>query len=201
MGKHMREAKIAGDVAVMDLSQPTIGVRTRARTLALLRRQSSAPPPSNPDSSYLQLRSRRLPLLLVNPEKSPRRNRKYGPRERCFPQDPGSSNSDAHSSSRPVRVSSGSVGSDGYDLGMEASSNGSEPIQPRDDCLARREANEAIHSVTGESIVNLPSRWEMDEFFVRSEQQQEALFIDKYNYDIVNDLPLPGRYDWVKVSQ
>ncbi|VFQ86304.1 unnamed protein product [Cuscuta campestris] len=148
MGKHMREAKIAGDVAVIELPQPTIGVRTRARILALLRRQSSAPP------------------------------------------------------SRPVRVSSGcSVGSDGYDLGMEASSNGSEPIQPRDHCLARREANEATHSVTGDSIVNLPSRGEMDEFFVRSEQQQQALFIDKYNYDIVNDLPLPGRYDWVKVSQ
>lgn len=69
MGKYMRKAKISADVAVMEVSQATLGVRTRARTLALQRLQSSssaptAPTPSNVVSSdsscYLQLRSRRL---------------------------------------------------------------------------------------------------------------------------------------------
>lgn len=54
MGRYMRKTK-SGESAVMELSsqQSTIGVRTRAKTLALQRLQSDS-------SSYLELRSRRL---------------------------------------------------------------------------------------------------------------------------------------------
>nr|GMD22163.1 cyclin-dependent kinase inhibitor 3-like [Ipomoea batatas] len=47
----------------------------------------------------------------------------------------------------------------------------------------------------------MPSAEEIDEFFAYAEQQQQRRFIEKYNFDIVNDLPLPGRYEWVRVSQ
>lgn len=67
MGKYMRKAKTAGDTAVMEVSQSSLGVRTRAKTLALQRIQSTAGaastaarPEENPDSCYLELRSRRL---------------------------------------------------------------------------------------------------------------------------------------------
>lgn len=62
MGKCMRKDKATGEVALMEVSQSPLGVRTRAKTLALQRLQSSAAvtPPSNPDSCYLELRSRRL---------------------------------------------------------------------------------------------------------------------------------------------
>uniref|UniRef100_A0A7N0V898 Cyclin-dependent kinase inhibitor domain-containing protein n=1 Tax=Kalanchoe fedtschenkoi TaxID=63787 RepID=A0A7N0V898_KALFE len=56
MGKYMRKSKPAGDVAVMDLAQSSLGVRTRAKTLALQRLQQSAAAAG----SYLQLRSRKL---------------------------------------------------------------------------------------------------------------------------------------------
>lgn len=57
----MRKSKIRGDVAAKDVSQPFLGVRTRAKTLALQRLQSSAELlPPNPDPCYLELRSRRL---------------------------------------------------------------------------------------------------------------------------------------------
>ncbi|KAJ6729085.1 CYCLIN-DEPENDENT KINASE INHIBITOR 4-RELATED [Salix viminalis] len=46
---------------------------------------------------------------------------------------------------------------------------------------------------------NVPTTCEMDEFFAAVEQQQQRLFIEKYNFDIVNDLPLSGHYDWVRV--
>jgi len=60
MGKYMRKSKIAGDVAAVIMESPShataVGVRTRAKTLAL---QKSLP--IHPDSSsFLQLRSRRL---------------------------------------------------------------------------------------------------------------------------------------------
>ncbi|MCI22573.1 cyclin-dependent kinase inhibitor 3-like [Trifolium medium] len=39
----------------------------------------------------------------------------------------------------------------------------------------------------------------MDEFFALAEKQQQAIFMEKYNFDVVNDVPLPGRYEWVPV--
>lgn len=76
MGKYMRKAKTTGEVAVMDLS---LGVRTRAKTLALQRQArlpASPPQPSTASaqpasSGYLQLRSRRLlkPPILVHDSK------------------------------------------------------------------------------------------------------------------------------------
>lgn len=47
---------------------------------------------------------------------------------------------------------------------------------------------------------HIPSTIEMDEIFTEPEKQQQRLFIDKYNFDPVNEKPLPGRYEWVKVD-
>ncbi|XP_027337794.1 cyclin-dependent kinase inhibitor 4-like [Abrus precatorius] len=46
---------------------------------------------------------------------------------------------------------------------------------------------------------NIPTAYEMDEFFAFAEKQQQTIFMDKYNFDIVNDIPLPGRFEWVQV--
>lgn len=97
MGKYMRKAKITGDVAVTDLSQSSLGVRTRARTLALQKLEAA-----NSDSScYLQLRNRRL-------EKTP----KLGVKESCE-QNPqvNLSDFDGGLCSRLRVVNSGPVGS------------------------------------------------------------------------------------------
>ncbi|KAL0435488.1 UNVERIFIED_CONTAM: Cyclin-dependent kinase inhibitor 5 [Sesamum radiatum] len=80
MGKYIRKPKTTGDVAVRDVSQSSLGVRTRAKTLALKRLQSSTASvdasPQQPKPEYLELRSRRLekpPLIkqqLQNSRKS-----------------------------------------------------------------------------------------------------------------------------------
>lgn len=49
------------------------------------------------------------------------------------------------------------------------------------------------------ALGNIPTAREMEEFFSHAEQPQEHLFMEKYNFDIVNDLPLLGRYEWVRV--
>lgn len=41
---------------------------------------------------------------------------------------------------------------------------------------------------------------ELNEFFGAAERRQQQAFIDKYNFDPVNDCPLPGRYEWVKLD-
>lgn len=46
----------------------------------------------------------------------------------------------------------------------------------------------------------IPTAHEMDEFFAGAEEKQQKLFIDKYNFDPVNDKPLLGRYEWVKLN-
>lgn len=55
MGRYIRKAKLSDSLAVMEVSQ-TLGVRTRAKTLALQRLQTNV----SDSSCYLQLRSGRL---------------------------------------------------------------------------------------------------------------------------------------------
>ncbi|KAF9604806.1 hypothetical protein IFM89_014115 [Coptis chinensis] len=47
---------------------------------------------------------------------------------------------------------------------------------------------------------NVPTPHEMEEFFAGAEQQQQRVFTEKYNFDPVNDSPLPGRYEWQRVD-
>lgn len=87
----MRKTKSLGEVAVMELSQSSLGVLTRAKTLALRRLQQSptpSPSPASPASpvasgSYLQLRNRRLekPTVVFSAHESKRQ--KPTPREAC----------------------------------------------------------------------------------------------------------------------
>ncbi|KAL9232781.1 hypothetical protein vseg_007850 [Gypsophila vaccaria] len=47
---------------------------------------------------------------------------------------------------------------------------------------------------------DIPTSNEMEEFFADAEEQQQKDFIEKYNFDPVNDKPLNGRYEWKKVK-
>ncbi|XP_075097254.1 cyclin-dependent kinase inhibitor 5 isoform X1 [Nicotiana tabacum] len=48
---------------------------------------------------------------------------------------------------------------------------------------------------------HIPTAREMNDFFGGPEEQQQRQFIEKYNFDPVNDKPLPGRYEWEKVDR
>ncbi|KAL1540908.1 cyclin-dependent kinase inhibitor 7-like [Salvia divinorum] len=45
---------------------------------------------------------------------------------------------------------------------------------------------------------SMPSESELDEFFAAAEKKIQQKFIDKYNYDVVKEQSLEGRYEWVK---
>ncbi|EPS71379.1 hypothetical protein M569_03382 [Genlisea aurea] len=46
----------------------------------------------------------------------------------------------------------------------------------------------------------MPGADELEAFFSAAEKQLQIQFIKHYNYDIVNDKPLEGRFDWVEVE-
>ncbi|XP_023730051.1 cyclin-dependent kinase inhibitor 7 isoform X1 [Lactuca sativa] len=50
------------------------------------------------------------------------------------------------------------------------------------------------------TVSNLPTAAEIDEFFSIAEKKEQKRFADKYNYDIVNDVPMEGRYQWVRLK-
>ncbi|KAI6694021.1 hypothetical protein NL676_021731 [Syzygium grande] len=283
MGKYIRKAKAAGELAVMEATQSSLGVRTRAKTLASQRLQKSPPassaaaaaapaPPPQPaqpagaassgsgSGSYLQLRSRRLPKppILVRSHYA-RRQRKAGgsakspspgsspnPRSRSrlrigsmesvgsflsdtegggnrkvsggagegedgIPREENAAENDNEcSSNADLGVGEASFGDNVLEFeGRERSTRESTPCSLiRDPEVVRTpssttrpttltETNRRIHNVGGRHI---PTTHEMNEFFAGAEEEQQRNFIEKYNFDPVNDKPLPGRYEWQKLD-
>ncbi|KAL4283889.1 hypothetical protein GQ457_16G027570 [Hibiscus cannabinus] len=104
MGKYIKKPKTAGEeVAVTELSQASLGVRTRSKTLALQRQMKSPTSPAPANGSYLQLRSRRLekPPVVVNHHDSKRHQPQGRKKDNC------GQNLNPNSDSR-ARVSCGS---------------------------------------------------------------------------------------------
>ncbi|KAL8231324.1 hypothetical protein R6Q57_001102 [Mikania cordata] len=48
--------------------------------------------------------------------------------------------------------------------------------------------------------VKTPPAAELEEFFSAAEKDLQNRFKDKYNYDIVNDVPLKGRFEWIQLK-
>lgn len=46
----------------------------------------------------------------------------------------------------------------------------------------------------------MPTESELDEFFASAEKDIQKRFQHKYNYDIVKDMPMEGRYEWVEIK-
>ncbi|XP_071717189.1 cyclin-dependent kinase inhibitor 7-like [Rutidosis leptorrhynchoides] len=50
------------------------------------------------------------------------------------------------------------------------------------------------------TVSNCPTDAEINEFFAIAEKKEQKRFMDKYNYDIVNDVEMEGRYQWVRLK-
>ncbi|XP_042517938.1 cyclin-dependent kinase inhibitor 5-like [Macadamia integrifolia] len=255
MGKYMKKAKSTGEVAVMEVAQSSLGVRTRAKTLALQRLQKSTME-SMVDSgaSYLQLRSRRLekpPLLAASNHESKKQQKPPLPRNKEKESVKSNPNPNSRTSSRlvadsenscsvasvscskneeefsnkektPVAFEEGSQDNTD-DVGIEASfgenvlENEGRDRSTRETtpCSLIRDSDTigtpgsttrpSNSTATNRRVQNamrrlVPTAHEMEEFFASAERQQQRRFIEKYNFDPVNDKPLPGRYEWVRVT-
>ncbi|MBA0788003.1 hypothetical protein Gotri_027474 [Gossypium trilobum] len=50
------------------------------------------------------------------------------------------------------------------------------------------------------TVEKMPTEAELEEFFAPAEKKLQKQFADKYNYDIVKDEPLEGRYEWIRLK-
>ncbi|KAI3801137.1 hypothetical protein L1987_29240 [Smallanthus sonchifolius] len=214
----------------MDVSQSSLGVRTRAKTLALQKllasKTTDTPPPEQhrESSSYLQLRSRKL-------EKPPLQQ------SSCYRQQNPNPNRNPRLVTSNLVISSGGSGSvgsgSGYanviaeeeieancDFGSEETSFGENNIdfdgrergtRESTPCSFIRDSNDSITPGSSTRPTNrhasnqimqriMPSAQEIEGFFALHAQEQQRLFSEKYNFDVVNEKPLKGRYEWVRVQ-
>lgn len=233
----MRKSKTTGEVALMDVSsqQSSLGVHTRAKTLALQRLQKSSSSSSavstGGSGSYIQLRSRRLekPPVLVTTSESKRQRCVSNPNSSSRAA-LGAANSSSDGSSesklgeKRAEVEEIKKNEESVDLGIEASfgenvlefdgrersTRESTPCSlirdpdtirtPGSSTRPTTSADDANRRVRNSMQRHIPTANEMDEFFAVTEEKQQKQFMDKYNFDPVNDKPLPGRFEWIKVD-
>lgn len=48
--------------------------------------------------------------------------------------------------------------------------------------------------------IKMPSDSEVEEFFAAAEKGLHKRFSEKYNFDVVKDIPLEGRYEWIPIK-
>ncbi|KAK4800339.1 hypothetical protein SAY86_020826 [Trapa natans] len=182
---------------------------------------------SSSDSCYLELRSRRLrrppqtPVKLPNHLPRPKQGRGETPIFRssfdCGRDgiSPASSRVSIHSGSasaasldcEEVQSSCG-----GHTTGKsrsgtvcgasEASYGGENNSEPHEQAARRASSTVTSRLVAGDGIFpGSPTAHELEEFFASAEQEQCMLFMEKYNFDVLTDTPLRGRFQWVRLSQ
>ncbi|XP_076882884.1 cyclin-dependent kinase inhibitor 4-like isoform X1 [Bidens hawaiensis] len=180
------------------------GVLTRAKTLALRKSAVSSA------GSYIQLRSRRL-VKPISPRKKRKKscgnnNNKLNPRKLRV----------VNSSTLKVDSvnSEGSIGENTLEIEARGRTtrettpcrlirnpdNINTPGSSTKSTTKSTRPTEIDYRVLNTTPKPIPSTSEVDEFFMGPEKQQQQLFIEKYNFDPVNDKPLRGRYEWMKLD-
>lgn len=236
MGKYMRKCGgVGGEVAAMEVSQ-VVGVRTRARTLALSsasaaasaaekagsKRRKAAGGAGVVQNSYLQLRSRSI-VMTPRVARTPATSR--GARARCpSPVPDRLSRCSSNASSEVASVedhrrrlrSGGLEGNDDlenspcdFECGRERRET-TPPIYLRGELGdlgstvgKKKTRRSATATAVAAAAVLMPPPAEVEEFFAsveRANSQNMRFFGNKYNYDVANDAPLDGRYEWLRLK-
>ncbi|KAE9619213.1 hypothetical protein Lal_00046908 [Lupinus albus] len=225
MGKYMNKTKpkIEKQLSLFD-PNTYFGVRTRAKTLALRNSQFS----SISGGSYLQLRSRRLhkpPISIPSHDSSSKRHKLQNPKSPIINPSSGSRLRNGsvvdsgelekeevkgivHENVDDVAVDETSCGENCLDFeGRERNTRESTPCSlirnpdairtPGSTTRPTRSTDQRTEQPARRQI---PTAHEMDEFFAEMEETQQRQFIEKYNFNPVDDKPLPGRYEWEELK-
>ncbi|XP_027361415.1 cyclin-dependent kinase inhibitor 7-like [Abrus precatorius] len=195
----------------MEIAQ--VGVRTRARPALSMEADSSAA--RTPKRRRVN-KSKQEPKIST-PAKSPRRSSSVvkpetETAERCLsptsdeiPASCCSSNGSVELDEERIKLLDLEVESAQVEM---STCNGGEEIERKEMSHSSelRENSQELDSMETDSRLpittaqNMPSELELEEFFATAEKDIHKRFQDKYNYDIVKDVPLEGRYEWVQLK-
>ncbi|XP_052195332.1 cyclin-dependent kinase inhibitor 7-like [Diospyros lotus] len=204
-----------------------VGVRTRAQALAIEARANSGPVKKRKlgaaelkfSSSLVQLRSRRRvaikkenPVSTATSSNSGRQTaskvRSSSPSSDQVQASCCSSNGssdlakevleivDLEDDSRLQKESS----TCDFDNGDRRESTPSSELQGESGELESTTRPLEANSRRRSSAEKMPSATELEEFFAAAEEDLHEQFKKKYNYDIVKDVPLQGRYEWIMLK-
>ncbi|XP_052205312.1 cyclin-dependent kinase inhibitor 7-like [Diospyros lotus] len=215
---------IGGETAVTKMAH--VGVRTRARVLAAAARTSAARRRKvggsgelNFSSPLIQLRSRGRVVVTpqktsVSPAASGNSRRQTISNSHCssagsdgLPHSCCSSSAssdvannmfnvvDLEEENVPIQTSTCSFNSD-----ERRETTASSEVQVESGDLESTARPSEANSRRRSSAAKMPSEIELEEFFAAAEKDLQKRFREKYNYDIAKDVPLEGRYEWVRLK-
>lgn len=192
MGKYMKKCKGTGGIAVMEVSP--VGVRTRARTLAL----ATAARKKKSQADEIRTRRPENPIPARNPANSGRVRVDRCPSPDTLPLSRCSSNASCELVTQRLRSSDpeGAESAAGFHCSDRRETTPSSTLRCESDDLdstnSRRKPTSEIN----------PSEEEIEAFFstIEKKKDDQRRFTEKYNYDVVKDTPLEGRYEWVRLK-
>ncbi|KAJ8456012.1 hypothetical protein OPV22_034928 [Ensete ventricosum] len=206
MGKHLSKRRQIGELAVMEETKPT-GARTRTRTarrlaLAALdgRRRSKKRKPTGEyhQISNLELRS----CSVVLKPRIARSTANSGGRPNSSPELSGisRSSSDASCEAAETPFRSSELGQELDDATFFRCNGEREETTASSndgDATSDLESTVEMDSRRRSTANATPSDAELEEFFAGAERDLRRRFVERYNFDVVKDVPLAGRYEWI----
>ncbi|GMH06415.1 hypothetical protein Nepgr_008255 [Nepenthes gracilis] len=225
MRRYLRKCKRVGKIARVGVAELGDRERTRVRTLAMAVARS---PPAvgkrirnvqNGEveftSTYVELRSRRRVLIATKDSISPAVSASCVEETICYsgtsdnmPPSCCSSNSPTELVKEPFASIDPEEESSEPQMSMHSDCRKRRETTPSSEFQAEledleysmvrpREANSRLNSTT---VQKIPLEFEIEEFFAAAEKNLHKRFTEKYNFDVVKDVPLDGRYEWVPVK-
>lgn len=179
-----------------------VGVRTRAMTKALAAAEKEAKkkktlgsPAAAYQIAYLQLRSRCLVRISGSRNNS---DEKFRERSISFNESNASCDVAADSWWSGHQAGSQNSGSVMHfsSFGHVSETNPSSNYKEEDRIL---ESRAVFPSQPQRSTGEISIEAEVDEFLAEAEMKEAQRFAIKYNFDIVKEVPLKGRYQWIKI--
>ncbi|CAK9166482.1 unnamed protein product [Ilex paraguariensis] len=231
MGKYVRKCKAIGEIAVMEVAQVGVRITRARAALAMAaaatsssgtaKRRKASSGKLEFSASFAQLRRRRR--VLVTPENSAspatsgnsRRQttsnvRSASPTSDHILTSCCSSNGSGELTNERVKFVDLEEESAEIEMSTyESDSRGRERREATPASELQVESGELESTATPSeanslrrlTVEKMPSESELEEFFAAAEKDIQKRFTEKYNYDIVKDAPLEGRYEWVQLKQ
>ncbi|GFP92863.1 cyclin-dependent kinase inhibitor 4 [Phtheirospermum japonicum] len=189
-------------------AQASLGVRTRAKTMGLKKSSSFISASKikvdiitakGDDGCYLQLRSRRVERRRAPLRKKAKKNKKddYGEIEDGSV---GDNELQLENKERNTRERTPSSLIDGSGPNIVKTPTSSNKAATNVNPIKKVQNVRRMLQISQDWDPRMLGAKKIDEFFAIQEKKNIERFIEKYNFDPVNEKPLKGRYEWVKLK-